>query len=123
MLPIKVKKQDLLKTLKLNKEKHRAIFEEALDGYQKKAIELLEKNLNIARAGRKFKLYIQLTQPVDQTADYDRVIGMLEMTLEKVIALEEEDYRAYVLDEWHWKNNFLTANSTYSSTAAAFLAK
>lgn len=120
---IKVKKEDLLKVLRDNRAKHRQIYEEAIEGYRKTVITEFERRLEDAKAGRKIDIRFSLPQPQDQTKDYDRAIGMLEMTIEDVIQLQEHEYQQYVMDDWSWKQNFLTSNSTYSGTAAAFLAQ
>lgn len=123
MESIKVKKEELLNVLRENRTKHRQIFEEAIEGYRKTVIAEFERRLDDAKAGRKIDIRFTLPQPVDQTKDYDRAIGMLEMTIDDVIHLEEIEYRQYVMDDWSWKQSFLTSNSTYSGTAAAFLAQ
>lgn len=123
MESIKVKKEELLNVLRENRTKHRHIFEEAIEGYRKTVIAEFERRLDDAKAGRKIDIRFTLPQPVDQTKDYDRAIGMLEMTIDDVIHLEEIEYRQYVMDDWSWKQSFLTSNSTYSGTAAAFLAQ
>src|SRR5271155_712033 len=117
MKEIRVEKTKLLETLHKNKAEHREIFLEALEGYRKAAIKLFEENLERAKAGKPFHIYFQLIQPSDQTKDYDRVIGMLELDTETHILLSEQDYRSYVLDDWNWKGTFLTSNSTYSAKA------
>lgn len=123
MESIKVDKVKLIAVLKENRQKHRQIFEEACDGYKKKAITLLEEKLSIARSGAKVKMMFQLLEPVDQTKDYDRAIGMLEMDLANEVELSEMDYRQYVMDDWNWKQSFLTSNSAYSQTATTLLAQ
>src|SRR5260370_18692324 len=115
---IKVKKEELLKVLKENRAKHREIFLEALEGFRKKAITEFEKRLEAAKAGKHFDIAIALTLPQDQTKDYDRAIGMLEMAIEDVVELGEAEYAQYVMDDWRWKHNFLTSNTTYSGKAA-----
>ena len=119
---VKIKKADLLKVLKENRAAHRKIFEEALVGYKKKVIELLDKKLQEARTGIRVRMVFNLIEPQDQTKDYDRAIRMLEMSIEKVIELSEQDFKAYVMDDWSWKFQFLSSNSAYSSTATAMLA-
>lgn len=118
MNSVRVNKAHLLTKLKENREKHRAIFLEALEGYRKEAIRQLEAQLARAKSSKKFTVYINLTQPSDQTKDYDRAIGMLNMSLDTEIALSEQDYKNYVLDDWTWKSQFLASNSAYSATAA-----
>lgn len=83
---------------------------------------MFEAELVRAKAGKRFQVSFSLVQPSDQTKDYDRVIGMLEMDTEHDVLLSEKDYQSYVLDDWQWKQNFLFSNSSYSDTAAALLA-
>jgi hypothetical protein len=46
---------------------------------------------------------------------------MLEMALADEVELSEEDYRQYVMDDWSWREEFLTSDARYSSTASAML--
>lgn len=118
MEAIYVDKTKLLETVRDNRAKHRQIFLEAQEGYRKAAIRELEVMLADAREGRVIRRSVRLLEPVDQTKDYDRVIRMLEMSEDDHIKLEEADFAQYVLDDWHWKRQFLHANSSYSATAA-----
>lgn len=115
MNAIKVQKASLLDKLKANRETHRAQFEEAAKLYRDEVIEVLEERIKDARKGRLPNLVFQLPLPVNQTAAYDRAIGMLEMSVDDVIELEEEDYRQYVLDEWTWSQHATISNSYYTS--------
>jgi hypothetical protein len=118
---IKVNKAEILVTIRANREAHKKIFAEAVEGYKKKAMEVLEQHIAEVKAG-KFFTYIQLTLPSDHSRDYDRVIKMLEQHQGTEIELIEADYAMYVLDDWQWKRQFLVSNSQYSGTAAAALA-
>jgi hypothetical protein len=111
-----------LEILRKNKQEHKEIFLEALEGYRKQVVKLLEERLERVKNGKNFDLYFHLTQPVDQTKDYERAIGMLEMSLGDDVELSEMDYQQYVLDDWNWKTNFLTSNAFYSQKAAATVA-
>jgi hypothetical protein len=110
-------KDELLTILRTNREQHRAIFLEACDGYQKEAIRQLQAHMRQVRKGTRKRISIYLDAPVEQTKSYDRVIKMIEMTTEDIIALTEAEFANYVLDEWSWKQDFLSSNSTYSATA------
>lgn len=117
------KKSELLAVLKANRKRHYAIFLEACDGYTKKAVELIEQRLEMAKSGKRVGLSFSLAEPVNQTRDYDRAIKMLEMTTAATIVLSEGDFSQYVMDDWHWKRQFLASNMSYSETAAsAFVA-
>lgn len=118
---VRVNKSEILDVLKKNRETHRKIFLEALTGYRETAIKLLEEKLALARSGKRIELSFRLTQPMDQTSDYDRAIRMLEMSINQDIELSEHDFENYVMDNWDWKRQFLSSNSAYSSTAMGFL--
>jgi hypothetical protein len=76
MQTIKVDKAKLIATLEENRARHRKIFEEACDGYQKAVIKELEAQLNRAKAGIRRSIQISIPAPVDQTKEYDRAIAM-----------------------------------------------
>ena len=86
-----------------------------MKGYRKKVIERLDAHIAEAKGGGKIFTTIHLREPVDQTEDYERVIGMLEMAEETLVELSEGDYARYVLDTWDWSGNFYTTNSAYTS--------
>lgn len=115
MNEVRIKKTELLEILKENREAHRSIFEDALIGYRKEAIRLLDKALKDAKEGRKINTWIQLQEPVDQTKDYDRAIKMIEMSVDENTEVSERDFQCYVLDDWQWKQQFLATNAMYTS--------
>ncbi len=116
MNAIKVSKTTLLATLRTNRDKHRQIFLEAQQGYREAVIAELDNMLAEAKAGKKIRRSVTLTEPMDQTKDYDRAIQMLEMSVDETITLEEEDFREYVQDEWRWKGQFNLSNVRYSKS-------
>lgn len=122
MKDVTVNRDELLVILKNNRSKHRAIFDEAVEGYQQKALETLNQNIEALRQNKHYRISFHLTPPEDHTKDYDRAIRMVEMSLNAQVVLDEEDFMQYVQDDWVWKRQFLVANSAYSGTAA-FLAQ
>ena len=124
MESIRVNKAELLTTLEANRAKHRQIFEEACDGYQKAVIKELEAQLKRAKEGIRQTMLISIPAPIDQTKEYDRAVAMLKMSVDKEVLLSELDFRCYVLDDWDWKQRFLASSRAYSRTAAmAFTAE
>jgi hypothetical protein len=113
MQTVKIRKDDLLVVVKKNREEHRKIFLEACDGYRKEAVEVLDRMLADAKAGKRVEQFIGLEEPVDQTKDYDRVIRMLEMSTDDVITLTQGEFSNYVLDDWSWKQQFMGTNIKY----------
>lgn len=114
MNEVQVKKAELIIVLKKNKKTHREEFLKAIEGYRKEAINQLSQSISDAKNGKKINLHFQLTQPIDQTKDYDRVIGMLEMSIDEELMLSEGEYRQYVMDDWVWKEQFTVTNAFYT---------
>jgi len=112
---------DLIKRITENREEHAKIVAEAQKGYRETVIRELDKHLAAAKEGKQVPGVIQFRLPENHTADYDAVLDMLHMTTDATILLEEETFRQYVRDEWHWQRQFLMNNSLYSATATAKL--
>jgi len=111
---VQVKKSDLLHTLKRNREVHSKLALEAADGYRADAILALTKMLADAKEGGPIKRNLDLVQPQDHTADYDRVIRMLEMSISDTVTVTESQFAQYVEDEWAWKRGFVESAGMYS---------
>ena len=118
MKDITMKKSVLLEKLRENQKAHKAIFDEAVDGYKKQALALLEQHLRRIRDGKMIEVSVHLPVPENHTRDYDRVIAMMELDIAETVALSEGDFAQYVLDDWKWKRQFLESNKAYSLTAA-----
>lgn len=118
MRNMRFKVSELNDKIKANRDQHRAIFLEALEGYKKKVLEELEKHITAIREGKVQAVYVNLPQPEDHTKDYDRVLTMLSMCTENAVELNEVEFGQYVMDDWNWKRKFLASNSVYSASAA-----
>ena len=119
MYEVKVKKDTLLKILQKNRGKHRAIFEKAIAGYRREVIRHLDFALKRAKSGKKIITAVKLIQPQDHTSDYDRVIGMLELSVDKEIAIDDTQYQQYIMDQWEWSGQFSSTSASYSSSSSA----
>jgi len=73
--------------------------------------------LKDARNGKMIRRRITLPEPQDHTNDYDRVITMLEMSVDSVIELDDVAFDQYVMDNWSWKGDALATNSMYAAKA------
>lgn len=110
---ITVKKDELLAKMKTNRDNHRGVFEKAQEVYRAQIIKELDQMLDDAKQGRKIKRMVMLPEPEDHTSDYDRVIAMLEMSVDDEIDLAEHDFQQYVLDHWAWERSFASNTSSY----------
>ena len=107
----------LLEKVEANRIEHEKIYKEALDGYKKAVIAELEKLLAQAKADEVVVIHSDLYEPKSYVKDYDSIIAMLKMSVEDSITLTQNEFTAYVLDEWQWMDHFLTSNAIYSSSA------
>jgi len=119
MNDVTVEKAELLVIIGKNRDEHRAIFEEAVEGYRKVILAELEQRVEDVKDGKAISHMIHLQAPVDHTDDYSRVIRMLEMHIEDTVAMPESDFSAYVMDDWQWMRDFLSNASSYGSVMAA----
>lgn len=113
MKDIKVKKDELLNTLIKNREEHERIYKEAVEKYKKALVVYLKKMTSRAEAGKRINHHINLVIPTHNIKDYDRVIGMLKMSVETEISLTENEFSQYVLDDWSWKSTFASNTQAY----------
>ena len=109
-----VSKDRLLAILEDNRSAHRSIFEQALEAYKSQALAGFEKRIERIRAGKDFDIHLRLPVPEDHTDDYDRIIRMVNLSVEENIALSESDIAKYVMDDWQWKQAWITNTASYT---------
>lgn len=122
MSAVRVKKEELLQTLRENRKEHRETFLEALEGYRAAALKALTARIEDAKTTKRVSLHFKLIEPQDQTREYDRIIKMLEMSVDERVELTQREFANYVMDDWEWTQQFLTSNSAYSASARTKLA-
>lgn len=113
---VRIRRKDLLEKLEYNRDGHRAVFEEAIEGYHQAVIKALQDALRDAKAGKKYRPEIFLPEPADHTSDYDRAIAMLKMSLDEELVLSNVEFAQYALDDWGWKRDFIATANTYTDT-------
>lgn len=114
---VTVRCSGLLERIKKNREQHATEYQEAMRGYRAK---LGEAALALADAckgeGRPNRGHvIEMPEPEDHTAEYDRVIAMLEMSTAEQCEISERRFREYVLDDWEWSERAKRISSSYDS--------
>ncbi len=117
-----VKKDNLLKTLRENHEKHSKIVDEARKGYVEQAKEAITKRLEQLKEGKIVSLTFHLNPPLDYSEVYRTTIKMLEWTTEDKLTLAADEFRQLVLDEWSWTESFYGSNKRFSATASQIAA-
>jgi hypothetical protein len=112
-----VKRDELLEQMRLNRADHRQMFEQAMEGYKVKAVELLMEHIDRIKANVPEKVVVSLPFPEDHTGDYDRVIVQLEWSLDDTLELNEQEFNSYVRDQWGWQQGFTQTWATYTSSS------
>lgn len=115
MKPIIMDKQTLIKILEENRDKHRTVFEDALEGYAAEASRVLNEHLTAIQRGKTPNIQIILDRPEDHTKDYDRVIAMLKHHLGDTFEVDEQSYKQYVDDDWSWKRQWIDTSNHYAA--------
>jgi hypothetical protein len=113
MNKVKIKKDGLLAAVKKNRSSHRDEFLLAQIGFRDRIIFELDRRLQDARDGKKINLLINMPEPQDHTQDYDRVIRMLEMSVDDEIELSASEFDQYVMDNWQWALATKAINASY----------
>lgn len=114
MSKVTVVKEELLNSMRDNRNKHREVFLKAQVGYRTAAIEELDRMLAEAREGKRIRRVVELVEPQEHTKDYDRVIKMLEMSTADEVVITEQQFSQYVLDEWGWMQQFVGSTARYT---------
>lgn len=115
MNEVTVKRVDLLKKVKENRDNHRSVFNDAQEVYRELMIKELDTMLSDAKAGRKIRRAVSMPEPEDHTRDYDRIIMMLEMSVDDEIELMAQDFARYVMDQWEWNASFQVSTMAYAA--------
>jgi len=122
MLEITVTKEKLLGILLENRDEHALVYEEAVAGYHDACLKRLEEEKARLLARKDpIEVRIHLPVPQDHTKDYDRLIKMIEISEDTEFDLNEQQAANYIMDEWHWTNQWLASNAGYSETATLML--
>lgn len=118
MNSVKINRAELLNIVRDNLKKHLSDYTESVEDYKAGALKVATANLKIAKSGDidKFHQIRGLPQrPVSYEKEYNRAIRMLELSVEEVIDVEQDVFNQLVLDEWHWKNQFVASAMAYKS--------
>lgn len=118
MIEMTFDKQEVIATLRKNLGEHHLIFTEAVEGYRKEAMRVLDRQIiELQRSDGPVKVMVHMKAPENHERDYVAVLSMLETSTDSHLVFNDEQYRHYMLDEWDWQRGFLASNSAYSATA------
>ena len=118
MKSIKINKNELLKIVRENKDKHVKEYNESVEDYKAAAVKVAKEHVELANTGdltKIAKIKAMPSAPTSYEKEYDRAIRMLELSVEDVIDLESDVFNQLVLDEWIWKHQFVASARLYKS--------
>lgn len=108
-----VDKSKLLTILKDNLEKHTTKWETAHEKWGVAVIHALALALADAKEGKEFKTAFHLPEPTLHAEQYEDIIGLLELSNETTIEIDQSDYSRFVKDEWNWSQQWTASNAVY----------
>ena len=113
MQTVTVNKLSLIDIITKNRDGHSDRYEKAWAGYRKEAIETLEDHLSALKDGKRIAHVRMDSAPTDHTEDYDRVLEMLNMSVDDTIELSNGEFQQYVQDDWNWSQMWNVSNTKY----------
>lgn len=114
-MKVSVEKSNLIEILRSNRQTHVETYKKAMDKYRDKAISSFTEQIEAAKNDKPFVTTIYLDKPINHQEDYDAIIGVIEMSVDDTVELDEDEYRYYVLDNWSWKKQWASTISAYSN--------
>jgi hypothetical protein len=116
---VNVSRKELLAKLKENLAVHQKDYEEACVGYktllERSLVEFLTKCKSLNEDGV-LKLQIpNPSKPVSHEKEYREIIDMMEVSVDDVINLDSESFKAYFKNEWAWSGSFNATATMYKS--------
>lgn len=114
MQTVNVNREELLKVVKANSIQHQKDYAVMIVEYKRELLmamdALKEKTLEIDSG---FSTVIDLTEPQNNSKEYDKVLSKLEMSVDEIIVLDDREYEQYVLDNWSWSSRFNLSKTSY----------
>lgn len=114
---VTIAKDELLKALRANLQKHKEEFETAFRGYRNLCVKELRRRAREVKAGNagdpRSWMRFDLQPPRNHERDYKQLIDMLEMAQEEEFKIDGTQFRQWVKDEWEWKDDFESTTAMY----------
>lgn len=111
---IKISKEDLISRLKENLASHLKDYKAGIAAYKKEVTKQLAL-LQSKNAAGELRLQLELTEPVDNSETYEKVIEMFEWELATKVELTQAEFKQYVQDDNSYANAAYFANTMYLS--------
>ena len=113
---IKVNKSKLIAKIKDNKEAHIKAYAKAVIAYKKEALAQLAELTKAVRSGD-MSIQLNLTTPIDNRKNYDKIIDMFNWEEDAIVELEQSEFNEYIQDETEFARHANFSNSMYLESA------
>ena len=113
---IKVNKQQLIETIKKNKQLHIKEYKQAVIAFKKEALKQIAKLEKAVKAGNTEGIRLDLTTPQYRASDYDKLVLMFTWDLEKEVELSQGEFNQYIHDEFDFAIAAKMSNTYYSNS-------
>ena len=113
MNQVKVSKTKLLIKVTENRETHISEFNESYAAWVQSCKEFHLRQVESLQFHNKEVDISKPPRPHSYAADYDRVIAMLNMSIDGEITLTSKEFEQYVMDSWSWSESFKSLTSSY----------
>jgi len=110
---IKVSKQALLEQIKKNKKIHIKEYKLAVSAFKKESMRQLTDLVARVQLGKVTKIKLKLTEPVNNSDNYDKIIEMFQWEIADEVELTQDEFNEYILDESTFSTNAKVSNSYY----------
>lgn len=114
MNEVTVQKTELLSVILKNKEEHLKEYKAMMIEFKKSLLLNLQDLIEINSTREKgFLKRITESEPENHEEDYNKIISMLQMSINDEIVLDNREYDKYVLNNWSWKESFEFSKTSY----------
>jgi len=118
MREIKVPRAKLMDTLRENRGRHLASYQEARRVYQTRAADWHRDQALLIDQGRTpvRTMPTRLPEPEDHTADYDAAIAMYGWSVDETVTMDQQEFTQLILDQWAWTGRWAQTTSVYAAS-------
>ncbi len=109
---ITVNKAELIEKIKENKAAHVVAYDKAVKAYKVVAIKQLNEQIKEVNEGG-LKARLNLTTPVNNVENYDKIIDMFVWEQEDKVELSQDEFNEYVQDETEVSRHAKMSNTMY----------
>lgn len=112
---VEIKKDQLISVLKKNRDEHKRLYDEAVEGYKEAILKKVGEAYRDLKSGKLISMNeYSLPVPPSHVAEYEDALEMLELSVYDTVTLTKREFRQYVQDKWDWSHDNSTL-MTYSS--------